>query len=195
MRRTVDQCPADIVLAPSGRPLTDLECVDDVVIFAKSNVALFETSNEDPDGWTVDRTRVCHDEKLYAEVDVVYRRMTYGRYQHLAQPSKGAAENRVCFFRHTLRRPADHLVLRVVSSSGLSWKRPPGRKWKLWNEVVKEDLRIFGVDRQLRRDARFRRIWNNDEWIDSVQAFAEDRECWAELCSRTTHFGEDRRCG
>ncbi|KAK6740999.1 hypothetical protein RB195_009071 [Necator americanus] len=33
MRTTVDQCPADIVLAPSGCPLTDLEYADDVVIF------------------------------------------------------------------------------------------------------------------------------------------------------------------
>ncbi|KAK6729736.1 hypothetical protein RB195_006657 [Necator americanus] len=32
MRRTVDQCPADIVLAPSLCPLTDLEYTDDVVI-------------------------------------------------------------------------------------------------------------------------------------------------------------------
>ncbi|KAK6758097.1 hypothetical protein RB195_015734 [Necator americanus] len=35
MRRTVDQCPADIVLAPSGCPLTDLEYADDVVMFAE----------------------------------------------------------------------------------------------------------------------------------------------------------------
>ncbi|KAK6756896.1 hypothetical protein RB195_014990 [Necator americanus] len=33
MRRTVDQCPADIILAPSGRPLTDLEYADDVVVY------------------------------------------------------------------------------------------------------------------------------------------------------------------
>ncbi|KAK6763797.1 hypothetical protein RB195_024212 [Necator americanus] len=37
MRRTVDQCPADIVLVPSGCPLTDLEYADDVVIFAESS--------------------------------------------------------------------------------------------------------------------------------------------------------------
>ncbi|KAK6741352.1 hypothetical protein RB195_009287 [Necator americanus] len=37
MRRTVNQCPADIVLAPSGCPLTDLEYADDVVIFAESS--------------------------------------------------------------------------------------------------------------------------------------------------------------
>ncbi|KAK6733045.1 hypothetical protein RB195_017052 [Necator americanus] len=36
-RRTVDQCPDDIVLAPSGCPLTDLEYADDVVIFAESS--------------------------------------------------------------------------------------------------------------------------------------------------------------
>ncbi|KAK6748443.1 hypothetical protein RB195_001208 [Necator americanus] len=40
MRRTVDQCPADIILAPSGRSLTDLEYADDVVIFAESSTKL-----------------------------------------------------------------------------------------------------------------------------------------------------------
>ncbi|KAK6732482.1 hypothetical protein RB195_016704 [Necator americanus] len=34
MRRTVDQCPADIVLAPSGCPLTDLDYADNVVAAA-----------------------------------------------------------------------------------------------------------------------------------------------------------------
>ncbi|KAK6760994.1 hypothetical protein RB195_022171 [Necator americanus] len=32
---------------------------------------------------------------------------------------------------------------------------------------------------------------NSDEWNNSVQALAEDREGWAELCSRATHLGED----
>ncbi|KAK6763392.1 hypothetical protein RB195_023915 [Necator americanus] len=45
MRRTVDQCPADIVLAPSGCPLTDLEYVDDVVIFAESSTKLQHVVN------------------------------------------------------------------------------------------------------------------------------------------------------
>ncbi|KAK6765803.1 hypothetical protein RB195_025615 [Necator americanus] len=90
------------------------------------------------------------------------------------------------------RRPADRLVQRVLkSSSGLSWKKTPGRKRKFWTEVVKEDLRTLGVDRQFRRDVRLRRTWNSDDWIDSVQALAEDREGWAELCSRTAHLGED----
>ncbi|KAK6727599.1 hypothetical protein RB195_005346 [Necator americanus] len=40
MRRTVDQCPADIILAPSGRLLTDLEYTDDVVILAESSTKL-----------------------------------------------------------------------------------------------------------------------------------------------------------
>ncbi|KAK6754395.1 hypothetical protein RB195_013415 [Necator americanus] len=99
---------------------------------------------------------------------------------------------KLTFFGHISRRPADRLVQRVLRSlSGLSWKKPPGRKWKFWTEVVKEDLRTLGVDRQFRRDVRFRRVWNSDEWIDSVQALAEDREGWAELCSRTAHLGED----
>ncbi|KAK6736351.1 hypothetical protein RB195_019186 [Necator americanus] len=40
MRTTVDQCPVDIILAPSGRPLTDLEYGDDVVIFAEISMKL-----------------------------------------------------------------------------------------------------------------------------------------------------------
>ncbi|KAK6760646.1 hypothetical protein RB195_021923 [Necator americanus] len=44
MRRTVDHCPS-IVLAPSGRPLTDLEYADDVVIFAESSTKLQHVVN------------------------------------------------------------------------------------------------------------------------------------------------------
>ncbi|KAK6763809.1 hypothetical protein RB195_024221 [Necator americanus] len=36
MQRTRDQCPAHIILAPSGCPLTDLGCVDDIVLFTES---------------------------------------------------------------------------------------------------------------------------------------------------------------
>ncbi|KAK6727757.1 hypothetical protein RB195_005440 [Necator americanus] len=108
------------------------------------------------------------------------------------RPRKVAKVNRLRFFGHILRRPADRLVQRVLkSSSGSSWKKPPGRKRKFWTVAVKEDLRTLAVDRQFRRDVRFRRIWNSDEWIDSVEALAEDREGWAELCSRTAHLGED----
>ncbi|KAK6748170.1 hypothetical protein RB195_001036 [Necator americanus] len=65
--------------------------------------------------------RVCHNKDLYAEIYVVYR------------------------------RPVDRLVQRVLrSSSGSSWKKPPGRKRKFWTEAVKEDLRTLGVDRQFR---------------------------------------------
>ncbi|KAK6741761.1 hypothetical protein RB195_009557 [Necator americanus] len=92
--------------------------------------------------------------------------MTRERHQHLALPSKVAKINRLRFFSHILRRPADRLVQRVLGSlPGSSWKKPPGRKRKFWTEVVKEDLRTLGVDRQFRRDVRFRRIWNSDEWI------------------------------
>ncbi|KAK6745723.1 hypothetical protein RB195_012067 [Necator americanus] len=136
--------------------------------------------------------RICCNEDLYAEIDVVYRRMTRGRYQHLEAPSKVAKVNWLRFFGHILRRPADRLVQRILkSSSGSSWKKPPGRKRKFWTEVVKEDLRTLGVDRHFGQDVRYRRIWNSDEWIDSVQTLAEDREGWAELCSRTAHLGED----
>ncbi|KAK6735984.1 hypothetical protein RB195_018945 [Necator americanus] len=132
-----------------------------------------------------------HNEDLYAKIDVVYRRMTRG-YQHIALPSKVATENCLHFFFHILRRPADRLVQRVLRNlSSLSWKKPPGRKRKFWTELLKEDLRTLGVNRQFRRDVRFHRIWNSDEWIDSLQALAEDRESWAELCSRTARLGED----
>ncbi|KAK6735105.1 hypothetical protein RB195_018351 [Necator americanus] len=75
------------------------------------------------------------------------------------------------------RRWTDPLVQWVLMSlSGSIWKKPPGRKRKFWAEVMKEDLRTLGVNRQFRRDVRFRRIWDSDEWIDSVQAVAEERE-------------------
>ncbi|KAK6733773.1 hypothetical protein RB195_017498 [Necator americanus] len=45
MRRTVDKCPADIILAPSGRHLTDHEYADDVVIFAESSTKLQHVVN------------------------------------------------------------------------------------------------------------------------------------------------------
>ncbi|KAK6762355.1 hypothetical protein RB195_023172 [Necator americanus] len=45
MPRTVDQCPADIVLAPSGCPLTNLGYADDVVIFAESSMKLQHVVN------------------------------------------------------------------------------------------------------------------------------------------------------
>ncbi|KAK6761316.1 hypothetical protein RB195_022396 [Necator americanus] len=45
MRRTVDQCTADIILTPSGYPLTDLEYADDVVIFAESSTKLRHVVN------------------------------------------------------------------------------------------------------------------------------------------------------
>ncbi|KAK6729060.1 hypothetical protein RB195_006235 [Necator americanus] len=40
MRRRVDKCPADIILASSGCPLTDIEYAEDVVIFAESSTKL-----------------------------------------------------------------------------------------------------------------------------------------------------------
>ncbi|KAK6726101.1 hypothetical protein RB195_004421 [Necator americanus] len=118
---------------------------------------------------------VCHNGEFYVDVDTIYRQMTRRKYQHLA--SKMAKVNRLRFFGHILRRSADRLVQRVLRSlPDSSCKRAPDRKRKFWTEVVKEDLRTIGVDRRSRRDQRFRRIRNSDEWIDSVQALAEDRE-------------------
>ncbi|KAK6739827.1 hypothetical protein RB195_008366 [Necator americanus] len=108
--------------------------------------------------------RVCRNEELYAEVDMVYRRMTHRRYQHqhLGSQSKVATENRLRFFGHILESPADRLVQGVLRSlPGSSWKKPPGRKRKFWTKMAKEDLRTLGVDRQFRRDVRFRKVWNN----------------------------------
>ncbi|KAK6744492.1 hypothetical protein RB195_011295 [Necator americanus] len=45
MRRTVDQCPAKIVLTPSGCPLTALEYADDVVIFSENSTKLQHVVN------------------------------------------------------------------------------------------------------------------------------------------------------
>ncbi|KAK6760858.1 hypothetical protein RB195_022069 [Necator americanus] len=130
--------------------------------------------------------------RLLGEAEIGVVLTIRGRYQHLARPSKAATENRLCAFGHISKRPADRLVQRVLRNlSDSSWKSPPGRKRKFWTEVVKEELSILGVDRQFWRDARFRKIWNSDEWINSVQALAEDREDWAELCSRTVRLGED----
>ncbi|KAK6762962.1 hypothetical protein RB195_023609 [Necator americanus] len=130
MRRTVDQCPADIVLAPSRCPLTDLEHATMLLYLRKAvrNFNMLSTLygswlqpmdhvyaliNASRCGCLRDLEResgVCHNEHLYAEIDVVYRRMTRGRYQHLAPPSKVAKVNRLRFFGHILRRPADRLV-------------------------------------------------------------------------------------
>ncbi|KAK6759315.1 hypothetical protein RB195_021109 [Necator americanus] len=234
MRRTVDHCPADIVLAPSGCPLTDLEYADDVVIFAESSTKLQHVVNLvskpaaayglrlRPDKckqmWISSRPRtgirvdgqpielvdefcylgctlknngsyerdvqqrcakatsafnsltkclwstpitnevklrvylsaihpimmygsetwaapstvmerldcterkllrrrfgyfwpkVCHNEDLYAEIDVVYRRMTRGKHQHLAPPSRVAKVNRLRFSGDILTRPAHRIL-------------------------------------------------------------------------------------
>ncbi|KAK6736978.1 hypothetical protein RB195_019583 [Necator americanus] len=49
---------------------------------------------------------------------------------------------------------------------------------------------VYRWMRHGRQDVRFRKIGNSDKWIDSVQALAEDREVWSELCSGTAHLGE-----
>ncbi|KAK6745512.1 hypothetical protein RB195_011935 [Necator americanus] len=45
IRRAVEQCSADVILAPSARPLVDLEYADDVVIFASSSAKLQHVVN------------------------------------------------------------------------------------------------------------------------------------------------------
>ncbi|KAK6756168.1 hypothetical protein RB195_014514 [Necator americanus] len=85
-----------------------------------------------------------------------------------------ATEDRRRFFGHTLRRPTDRFVLGGLSGS--KWIRPNGQKRKFWTELVKDDLGTLGMHRQYKEDVCFHGIWNNDEWINSVQALAEDRE-------------------
>ncbi|KAK6739154.1 hypothetical protein RB195_020927 [Necator americanus] len=57
--------------------------------------------------------KMCHNEKLYADIDVVYRWETRGRYQHLAPPPKVSTENRLHLLGNVLRGPADRLLQRV----------------------------------------------------------------------------------
>ncbi|KAK6764588.1 hypothetical protein RB195_024784 [Necator americanus] len=112
--------------------------------------------------------------------------MTRGRYQHFAPQSKVAKVNRLRFFSHILRRPADSLVQRVLrSSSGSSWMKPPGRKRKVWIEVAEEGLRTLGVDKRFRRDVRFRRIWTSDEWMCKLSQKIEKvgQSCFQGRCT------------
>ncbi|KAK6740982.1 hypothetical protein RB195_009059 [Necator americanus] len=73
--------------------------------------------------------------------------MTRRRYRHLAPPSKVAKVNRLRFFAHILRRPADRLVQRVLkSSSGSSWKKPPAGR-----AVFKDGTLGEGAGNRVRR--------------------------------------------
>ncbi|KAK6728614.1 hypothetical protein RB195_005951 [Necator americanus] len=45
MRRTVEQCPTDVILARSARPSVDLEYANDVVTFASSSAKLQHVVN------------------------------------------------------------------------------------------------------------------------------------------------------
>ncbi|KAK6763936.1 hypothetical protein RB195_024321 [Necator americanus] len=56
---------------------------------------------------------VCHNEELYSEVGMLYRRMTRVKRQHLVRPSEVVTEYRLRSFGLIMRRPLDHLV-RVV---------------------------------------------------------------------------------
>ncbi|KAK6763997.1 hypothetical protein RB195_024359 [Necator americanus] len=82
-------------------------------------------------------------------------------------------------------------------SSSLLWPYIKGTSRSPWSTSVEEfiglKLEKLAEDEssELRRDVKFRVIWNNDEWIHFVQALAEDRKDWAEPCSRTTQLDED----
>ncbi|KAK6763281.1 hypothetical protein RB195_023840 [Necator americanus] len=151
-----------------------------------------------PDGLQHRLKWLCHNEDLYTEIDVVYRWMTRGKHQHPAPPSKVAKVNRLRFFGHILRRPANRLVQRVLKSlPGSSWKKPRGRKRKFWTEEVKEDMRTRGVDRQFRRDriekvgkscvqgrhisAKMRVIASGDDISPPIKSKGDDTETLARI--------------
>ncbi|KAK6763782.1 hypothetical protein RB195_024204 [Necator americanus] len=121
---------------------------------------------------------VCHNKELYSEVDMVYRRMTRGKRQHLARPSEVVMGNHLRFFGHVMRRPSDRLVKVVLKMlPDPNWKRPPSRKRRFWTKVVKENLTTLGVHTQFSRDVKFCRQWNSDGGgsVDSMRTLAEDR--------------------
>ncbi|KAK6762484.1 hypothetical protein RB195_023273 [Necator americanus] len=121
--------------------------------------------------------RVCYNVELCVEVDMVYRRMARGKRQrkHVTRKSSPLLWS---YIKEIGRSPCS------TSSEELEEATWPK------TDVVKEDLRTLGVDRQFRRDVRFRRMWNSDEWIDSVQALAEDREGWAERMATTEQLSD-----
>ncbi|KAK6761761.1 hypothetical protein RB195_022732 [Necator americanus] len=118
---------------------------------------------------------VCHSEDLYAEIDVVYRWMTREKKStSYTAIESGYSKSSSLFWSYTDETSRSLCSVISVEFSGSGWKRPPGRKRKSWAEVVKEDVTTLGVDRQFSRGIRFHMTWNSDEWIDSVQALAED---------------------
>ncbi|KAK6762817.1 hypothetical protein RB195_023501 [Necator americanus] len=53
---------------------------------------------------------VYHNEELYSEMDMGYRRMTRGKHQHLALSPEVVTENRFCLLGHVLKRPSGRLA-------------------------------------------------------------------------------------
>ncbi|KAK6758192.1 hypothetical protein RB195_015795 [Necator americanus] len=53
---------------------------------------------------------VYYNEDFCSKVDMVHQWMTRGRHQHLSLPSKVAAENRLRFLGHIIKRPSDRPV-------------------------------------------------------------------------------------
>ncbi|KAK6747619.1 hypothetical protein RB195_000674 [Necator americanus] len=74
------------------------------------------------------------------------------------------------------------------------WKEPTkGHKRNFLAEVIKEFLRILGVDRQFSRDVELCRLHGTGGLLDSVRD--EDRTGSARICLRTTHADEDEADG
>ncbi|KAK6735482.1 hypothetical protein RB195_018599 [Necator americanus] len=87
---------------------------------------------------------VRHNEDLYAEVDVMYLRMTQ-KSQHLTPPSKVATEDRLRFFGHIMWRP----TCPMCSEDSPRFKLEEVT-WPEKEVLVKKDLKTLGVDRQFR---------------------------------------------
>ncbi|KAK6763441.1 hypothetical protein RB195_023947 [Necator americanus] len=198
MRRTVDQCPADIVLAPSG-PRTGIrvdgqpiELVDE---FCHLGCTLKNNGSYARDVqqrcakatpafnslmkclWS---TPITNEVKLRVNLTAIRPIMMYGS-ETWAAPST-VMERLDCTERKLFRRLLGYFWPRVCHNEHLYAEIDGDRKFWTGHSAS---------NRQFRRDVRFRRIWNSDEWIDSVQALAEDREGWSELCSRAAHERED----
>ncbi|KAK6760053.1 hypothetical protein RB195_021537 [Necator americanus] len=107
---------------------------------------------------------------------MVHRPKARPEHQNLAQLSEAVMENRIRFFGHVTTIPSGHfvqVVLRMLPDP--NWKRPPGRRRKLWTKVMKEDFRTPGVDKQFSRDVRSRRLGDSDGWINSIRTLGEDQ--------------------
>jgi len=60
-------------------------------------------------------------------------------------------------FRHIRRRNMDAPVRRREKIDRLDYRRSRGRLKKNWNEIIRHDLKILGVEEDIAQDRRLRR--------------------------------------